>query len=110
MSMYNLLEYSDNYTDSPGSLRQFERDKQSMANAGNSDNATTDDSSSFKYKSDFLKGLISRDVAANANPNIAGAHRLFINANKAVTLKYLSQFFRSLEMLLINCKIHAELN
>ena len=92
MPMYNLLEYSDNYIDSPRSLWQFKRDKQNMTNAGNPDNVTTDDSSSFKYKSDLLKGLISRNVAANSNLNIAGAHRLFINAKKAVPLKYLSKF------------------
>ena len=53
--------------------------------------------------------LDSRNVAANANPNIACAHRLFTDATIAVPLKYLSNFFRSLEMPLINCKIHFEL-
>ena len=32
------------------------------------------------------------------------------NAKIVVPLKYLSNFFRSLEMPLINCKIHLELN
>ena len=27
MSMYNLIEYSDNYSDTSGSLWQFKRDK-----------------------------------------------------------------------------------
>ena len=68
------------------------------------------DSSSLKYKSSLLKGLNSRNVAANANPNIIVAHRLFTNAKIAVPLKYLSNFFRSLGMPLINCKIHLELS
>ena len=54
MSMYNLLEYYDNYADSPGSLWQFKRNEQNMTDAGNLDNVTTDDSLSFKYKSSLL--------------------------------------------------------
>ena len=53
MHMYNLIEYSDNYSDTSRSLWHFKRDKQSMNN-GNPANVTTADSSSFKYKSSFL--------------------------------------------------------
>ena len=81
-----------------------------MTNAGNPDNVNTNDSSSFKYKSNLLKGLTTRDIAANVNPDIANAHRLFTNAKIVVPLKYLSNFFRSLEMPLINCKIHLEMS
>ena len=49
MPMYNLLEYSDYYADSSGSLWQFKKDEQNMNN-GNPAKANTDDSSSFKYK------------------------------------------------------------
>ena len=35
MPMYNLIEYSDNYADSSGSLYQFKRDESSMNDAGN---------------------------------------------------------------------------
>ena len=71
---------------------------------------TVDNSSSFKYKSNLLKGLTTRDVAANVNPNIANTHRLFVNAQIAVPLKYISSFFRSIELPLINTKLHIELN
>ena len=54
--MYNLIEYSDNYSDTSGSLQQFKRDEQNVNN-GNHANVTTDDSKSFKYKSIFLKAL-----------------------------------------------------
>ena len=47
MPLYNLIEYSDNYSDTLRSLRQFKRDKQNMNN-GNFANVTTADSSSFK--------------------------------------------------------------
>ena len=38
MPMYNLIEYSDNYADSPGSLYQFKRDESPMNNAVNPNN------------------------------------------------------------------------
>ena len=34
MPMYNLIEYSDNYADSSGSLYQFKRDEYPMNDAG----------------------------------------------------------------------------
>ena len=88
MPMYNLIEYSDNYLDTSGSLWQFKRDKQNMAN-GNPANVTTADSSSFKYKSSFFKTLEDDD------------NGVFKNVKIAVPLKYLSNFWRSLEMPLI---------
>ena len=97
MPMYNLIEYSDNYWDTSGSLWQFKRDEQNMNN-GNPANVTTDDSSSFKYKSSFFKPLTAAD------------NGVFKDVKIAVPLKYLSNFWRSLEMPLINCKIHLELN
>ena len=59
---------------------------------------TTDDSSSFKYKSSFFKPLSAAD------------DRVFKDVKIAVPLNYLSNFWRSLEMLLINCKVNLELN
>ena len=109
MNMCNLIEYTENYADSSGSLWQYKRDEQNMNN-GNIADVTTNDSSSFKYKSNLLKGLTSKEVAANTDPNIAAAHRLFINAKIAVPVKYISPFIRTLEMPLVNCKIHFELN
>ena len=110
MSMYNLIEYSNNYSDTSESLFQFKRDEQLLDAAGNIDAVTVNNSSSFKYKSNFLKRLTTRGVATVANPNIAGAHRLFLNVQIVVPLKYVSSFFRSLELPLINTKLHLELN
>ena len=97
MPMYNLIEYSDNYWDTSGSLWQFKRDEQNMNN-GNPANVTTDDSSSFKYKSSFFKPLTAAD------------NGVFKDVEIAVPLKYLSNFWRSLEMPLINCKTHLQIN
>ena len=55
MPMYNLIEYSDNYSDTSGSLWQFKRDE-----IGGDDDLTVDaqhipnNSPSFKYKSNFI--------------------------------------------------------
>ena len=35
MPMYNMIEYSDNYSDTSGSLWQFKRDEQLKENNGN---------------------------------------------------------------------------
>ena len=67
-------------------------------NNGNPANVTKADSSSFKYKSIFFK------------QRTAGDNGVFKDVKIAVPLKYLSNFWRSLEMPLITCKIHLELN
>ena len=106
MPMYYLLEYSDNYADSSGSLYQFKRGEQSMNN-GNVADVATDDPTLFEYKSIILGNPAAN--AANANVGIV-THALLRNVKIIVPLKYLSNFFRSLEMPLINFKIHLELN
>ena len=100
LSMYNLLEYSDNYVDSSGSLYKFKRDESSMNDAENPLNVTLDNSTSFKYKASLLGKATDAD----------GNDRSFKNTKIVVPLKYLSIFFRSQEMPLINCKIHLERN
>ena len=80
-----MLEYSENFAESSGSLWQYKRDEQNMTNAGIPDNVNTNSLSSFKYKSNLLKGLTTRDIAANVNPDIANAQRLFTNANTSLT-------------------------
>ena len=89
MPMYNLLEYSDNDQDSTGSLYQFKRDEPPDDNA-NVGNATT----SLVYKSKHITGTDDNNVN---------------NVKLVVPLKYVSNFFRSLEMPLVNCKIDLEL-
>ena len=55
MPMYNLIEYSDNYSDTLGSLWQFERDKiVGNANVTNNDNAP-----SFKYKESLIDDTVT---------------------------------------------------
>ena len=95
MPMYNLLEYSKNYEKTTGSLFNYYRDEPNKATIGNGDNAiniSIRDSKSFDYKA-----------------NITG--RLANNANKkedveiAIPLKYSGNFWRSLNIPLINSEI-----
>ena len=94
MSLYNLIEYSDNYSDTSGSLQQFKRDEQPIDNNGAFINITAENSSSFKYKSKFI-----------GNTNADGANRKKENVKIVVPLKYLGNFCRYLEMPLINSKV-----
>ena len=54
MPMYNLIQYSDNYSDTSGSLWHFKRVESPVTNAENPDNIFVDNSIFFKYKSSFL--------------------------------------------------------
>ena len=83
MLMYNLIEYSDNYSKTSGSLWQYYR-------YDPNDNITQ--SESFKYK---FKITGKSPVAGNTK-----------DAKIAVPLKYFSNFWRTLEMPLINCEIN----
>ena len=97
MPMYNLIEYSDNYSDTLGSLWQFKRDEVPPNNA----DLTIDNSQPFKYKSAFLgktAGAIN-----NANSSVK-------DAKIVVLLNYLSNLWRSLGMPLIKSKVYLELN
>ena len=59
--MYNLLEYSDNYADSSGSLYQFKRNESPMNDAGNLNNVALENSASFKYKASLLEKATDTD-------------------------------------------------
>ena len=80
--MYNLIEYSNSYSDTSGNVWQFKRDKQNMNN-GNPARVTTDGSTSFEYKSSFFKALTADDIG------------VFEDVKIAVPLKYMSNFWRS---------------
>ena len=83
LPMYNLIEYSDNYAKTSGSLWQHYRDEPN-------DNLT--DSESFKSK---IK--ITGKTPNNDNEK---------DVEIMVPLKYLSNFWRTLEMPLINCEVN----
>ena len=90
MPIYNLIEYSSNYFDTSGSLLQFKRDE--IVNNGDVSN---DNAPSLKYKANLI-----RYTENNGTKN---------GEKIAVPVKYLSNFWRSLEMPLINCKVELSL-
>ena len=83
MPMYNLIEYSDNYSKTSGSLWQYYKDDPN-------DNITQ--SESFKSKT-----KITGKISAAGNTKVVEI---------IVPLKYLSNFWRNLEMPLINCEVN----
>ena len=83
MPTYNLIEYRDHYVRTLGSLWQYYRDEPN-------DNLT--DSESFKSK---IK--ITGKTLNNGNKK---------DVEIMVPLKYLSNFWRALEMPLINCEVN----
>ena len=86
MPMHNLIEYSDNYAKTKGSLWQYFRDKPV------DDDDDIEDSRSFK----------SKKKITGKTPNDGNEK----DAEIMVPLKYLSNFWRTLEMPLINCEVN----
>ena len=67
MPMYNLIEYSDNYSKTYGSLLQYLKDIPTVNNAADIiDFTTTNTTDSFKFKT---KITVCRPVQNNKNNN-----------------------------------------
>ena len=95
MPMYKLLEYSENYRKTTGSLWNYYRDEPS--------NPLSSGSKSFKYKTSFTS--ITGNTY-NFDDGEAGYDKVGKNETEVVVpLKHLSNFWRSLNMPLINCEI-----
>ena len=92
-----MIEYSDNCSDTSGNLWQFNREE----DPGNNADLTVNNYQSFNSKTVLL------GKTANAVDNTSSSVK---DAKKVVPLKYLSNFWRSLERPLINCKVGLELN
>ena len=93
MPMYNLTEYSDNYSKTSGSLWQFCKDIPAVDNNGNIaefNDANATDSFNFKAK-------MTGQTDSNGRIN---------DVEIMVPLKYLSNFWRTLGIPLINCEIY----
>ena len=93
MPMYNFIEYSDNYAKTTGSLWQYCKDIQARNNNNNAiiifaENDLTD---SFNFKVKF-----TGQTGNNGTKDV----------EIMVPLKYLSNFWRTLEMPLINCEVN----
>ena len=91
MPIYNLIEYSDNYSDTSESLWQFKKDQ--IIN--NADVTNNNNAPSFKEKASIIG---NRENNGRKN-----------GVKMDVPLKCLSNFWRSLEMPLSNCKVELSL-
>ena len=81
--MYNLIEYNDNYSKTSGSLWQYYKENPN-------DNITQFESFKSKTK------ITGKTPAAGNTKEV----------ELILPLKYLSNFWRTLEMPLINCKVN----
>ena len=100
MPMYNLLEYSDNYSMTWKSLWNHYRDEvnndENKTNAANNriNNNKIMTNKSFEYKTKLIE-----NTPKNNN---------LLDAEVVVPLKYLSNFKRSLDLPFINCEIEID--
>ena len=92
MPMYNLIEYSDNYAKTSGSLWQYCKDIPAQdANNEITEFRVNNTTDSFKFKAK-ITGQTGDDGTKNVEI--------------MVPIKYLSNFWRTLEMPLINCEVN----
>ena len=116
MSIYNMLKYSDNYAGTTGTFYQYKRPEQNKGDNDALEALTVADSSSFKYQSGLIQKQLTTDdnslttVPVCTDPNFNVVHRVWKNTKIVVPLKYVSNFFRSSELPLINTKLYMELN
>ena len=103
MSMYNLLEYSKNYRKTTGSLWNYYRDEPSDHLSCNSE--------SLKYKTSIQGNTYNVDEKITDddgnevdNPKYDANKVGKIETEVAIPLKHLSNFWRSLNIPLINCE------
>ena len=96
MSMYNLIEHSAYYPETTESSLFYSEDEATDSNA---DIVNTNDFKSSTYKAKFLGNTKAQPAPNEANGIL----------KKGVQLRYLSNFWRSLKMPLINYKTEIKL-
>ena len=89
--MYNLIEYSKNYSKTTGSLWNYYRDEPNSGAEGNI-NYSIKDSKSFDYKTKITGRLEGSDTEKEVEI--------------VVPLKHLDNFWRTLDISLINCEVN----
>ena len=102
--MYNLLGYSVNYRKTTGSFWNYYRDERNDFSANNYNANTIENSESFKYKCN-ITGKTSNADQENGENTDQNNTKTRKNLEIAVPLKHLSNFWRTLDMPLINCEV-----
>ena len=105
--MYNLLEYGKNYSKISGSFWNYYRDELTDEANGNNDlNKNMINSKSFKYNTSITGSTYNVTAGARwYNRNKEGTKE----AEIAMPLKCLSNFWRTLDIPLINCEVSLTL-
>ena len=101
MPMYNLLEYGEKYSMVSGSLRNYYRDERN-----------DDENETNRLKTRINENKTIRSKSFEYKTKLIGStpgNNHLINAEVFVPLKYLSNFWRSLDLPLINCEIELDL-
>ena len=105
--MCNLLEYSKNYRKPIGSLYNYYRDE--LTNDGNDnnfDNRNVVNSEAFKYINKITGNTYNVDAGGQGyDVNKNGTRKVEL----AIPLKYLGNFWRTLNIPLIGCEVFLEL-
>ena len=115
--MYNLLEYSKNYSKTSGSLWNYYRDE--LADETNDNNNPNKDlvySKFFKYKTnitgstyDVARRITGADGNPANNPDYVANKRGTEEVEIAVPLKYLGNFWNNLNIPIVNCEVSLAL-
>ena len=93
MPMYNLIEYSDNYAKTTGSFWQYCKNIPARNNANNA---------IIVFSEDNITDLFKFEAKITCQTGDDGTKDVEI----MVPLKYLSSFWRTLEMPLTNCEVN----
>ena len=121
MRINNLLGYSKNYRKTTGGLWNYYRDEPNSPPLNDDDPLTINYNAepitnsfnkpiteSFKYKSS-ITGKISNANQENGENAKQGKTKIKRNLEIVAPLKYLSNFWRSLDAPLVNCKVSLTL-
>ena len=93
MPIYNLLEYNKIYRKTTGSLWNYYRDEPNSSTDNDNITHSILNSESFDYKANFMEnGAIHNNLTKN-------------DVKVVAPFKHLSNFWKSLNILLINCEI-----
>ena len=101
MTMYNLLVYSLDYSDTKSSLWFYSKDEATNFNADIAYDNTVNNFKSFDYRANLLPNTVAQPTPNNING-------ILNDATFAVPLKCLSNFWQSLEVPLINSKVELK--
>ena len=107
MPMYNFLEFSKNYSKTSGSLWNCYGDKLTdETNDNNNPNKNVINSKSFKYKTSITGNTYNVTAGTRGyHVNKEGTKKL----ETVVSLKYLGNFWKTIDIPLINCEVSLTL-